>query len=618
MIAGRQRAIDYLLWTTALAWPLGVFTQLPISGVSVLSLIALLLAGLVVPDALRERKLRVPFEILWPAAIIAFFAVLWSWTDPEPRYRDTIEALLLLALIVQAAPSREAVRRYVFASTISVTAVAFVSLLTPWLGLLPTAFSFRSGAAFTFPYTLAEGVHALLAGAAVGVYVASDRRFSPAQRAFASGSLILVATLLTGQGIQWVLETGTLPVVRYPVFWTGQWAVTAAALWLVVRVLAKVEVDRRAQSDPLHRLWWMIAALTIAVIAAAPLQPRAYQGVLLGLACATVLPPRLSVRAGRWPVVGSAVLAVLFVANIAVVFPGNVNDPRQYDAAAQREAPRVFDRMDWVDQHAPTERRTYLWRARAALESNLPNLASFAFERATRMPEGPSVLPPPLEAERQQFLVDMRDAVATMPEDRAVCAYERVLLANGERDSALYSLRLQTSVALMHLPNADTSPFTSIVALILGDPSIAEDMRAWHPDEVLTLLSHWGTDVAFAAGGEEAPPGGLFILAAQRSWDTLQVLVRVGERVSRFEEKLAPVSQRDIAPLQEISAMVWAGPGDSGASGVARYTLNVVTTGGVRAAAYVELREGGAADFAWSEYPPVIGFTPAVRILLAK
>ena len=169
----------------------------------------------------------------------------------------------------------------------------------------------------------------------------------------------------------------------------------------------------------------------------------------------------------------------------------------------------------------------------------------------------------------------------------------------------------------MHAPTPDASLFTPVVALILDDPSIAEDLRGWNPDEVLTLLSHWGTDAAFAVGPDEAP-GGVFIVAAQRSWDKFNVLVRVGERVSRFEEPLTPAAQRDILPLTRVSAMVWAGPGVLEASGAARYTLNVVLSGDAHPAAYVDVHGDGSAAFSWAENPPVIEFTPAVRVRLAK
>jgi hypothetical protein len=621
MLPARQRATDYLLWTAALAWPLEVFIQTPVLGLNLFSLVTLLLLTLLLPDALAARKLHVPFEAWAPAAIIAGLAAFSAWTEPSPADRDAIEAVLLFGLVIEAGPSRDAIRRYVFAGVISVSIVTLISLLTPWLGLLPTAFSLRSGAAFTFPFDLAGGVHILLVGAASGVYIISDRRYRPAQRAVATASLILIATLLVGQGVHWWRDTSSFPILTYLPLSPARWAAAALALWLFARVVVKVELQDRGAPDPLGRLWRMAAVATVLVAACAPLQPRAYQGLLLGLACASALPERSAVRGTRWPLLGSAVLTVLLTVNLLFVFPENTSDPRQYDAAATRERPRVFDRMDWVDRHAPHERRTYLWRARAALEYSLPNLASFAFERAVRPLDGWAILEPPTEPERQAFLVQVRDVAAALPADRAVCAYERVLLSLGERDAALFSLRLQlrrqSETPLIHVPTADAPPFAAVAGVIVGDPLLAEDLRTWTADEVVTLLIRWGADAAFASD-TDANAAGLLILAAQRRWDVFSVYVRAGERVMRFEEPLAPVSQRETLALAGLSVMAWSGPDAAGASGETRYTLNVADARGVRPAAYVDLRDDGPASFRWAENHPAIAFTPAVRIRLSK
>jgi hypothetical protein len=150
--------------------------------------------------------------------------------------------------------------------------------------------------------------------------------------------------------------------------------------------------------------------------------------------------------------------------------------------------------------------------------------------------------------------------------------------------------------------------------MILDDATVADDMRGWKADEVLTLLSHWGADAAFSVGEEEAP-GGVFVLASQRAWDALHVLVRVGDRVTRFDQRLASPTQRDVDELSRVTAMVWAGPASGGEAGAQRYTLNVVSTS-VRPAAYVDVRADGAATFTWADDRPAIDFTPAVRVRL--
>ncbi len=617
MTAAQRRATDYVLWTAALAWPFCVFLQTPIAGIGLLTIVSIILLFLLVPDAIAARKLRIPFEVWAPALLITAVALVEAWIDPQPVYRDALEALLLLTLVIQANPSREAVHRYVFAGAVSAGIVALLSLGAPWLGLLPTAFTLRSSADFTFAYTITEAVHVLLVGAVFSLHVALAGRSVRWQRGVAVLSLLGIVALLVVRGMDWQRDTAVLPGIPYPGLRWNEWIALAVALWLVVRVLAKVEMDRRANADPLHRLWWFVGVLSVTVAAFAPMSPRPYHGLLLGFACATALPARTGTVSVRRPIVGTVVVFFFVAINLFIVFPANTNDPRQYDAAAEREMPRVFDRMDWVDRYAPNERRTYLWRARAAMEFGLPNFSSFAFERATRPPMGVTVLAPPTEAERQRFLVRMRDMAASMPEDRAVCAYERVLLANGERDAALYSLRLRTGIPLIHVESEDAAPYVRIAALILGDPGVPEDLRTWSADEVLTLLSLWGTDVAFARRPEEAP-GGLFVLAAQRSWDAFNVHVRVGDKVTEFAEPLAPVAQRDIEPLTHVSAMVWAGPYTSAGGGNTRYTLNVLTSDGVRPAAYVDVDEAGGAQFTWTQDPPVVAFTPAVRVRIGK
>ncbi len=616
MAAAQLRATDYLLWTAALAWPFGVFLQTPVAGVDLLMVIAMLLLCLLVPDAMAARRLRVPFEIWAPALLLAIFAIAQKQLEPAPRSSDILGGLLLLVLVVQANPTRQRIHHYMFAGAISAGVAALISWATPWLGLLPTAFSLQSDANFTFAYTLADGTYTLLLGAVFALHAAICADAVKWQRAVATISFLVISALLADRLLEWWRDTHSLPAFAYPPMHWSVWVSLALALWLVVRVVAKVAIDRRNAGDSLHWMWGVAATITLAVVALTPLDPHPYHGFLLGLACATALPQRVTVQSTRWPLVGALVVAAFVVINLFVVFPVNVRDPRQYDAAAEREMPRIFDHMDWVDRYARNERRTYLWRARAALELGMPNFSSFAYERAARPLSGTSVLAGPTESERQQFLVQMRDLAAALPEDRAVCAYERVLLANGERDGALYSLRLRTGVPLIHVEDSDAAPYTRVAALVIGDPGLAEELRTWTADEVLTLLSLWGTDVAFAANPNEAP-NGLFILGAQRTWDTFHVHVRVGEQVSDFSAPLAPITQRDVESLMNTSVMVWAGPGD-GASGNTRYTLNVLTTDAVLPAAYVDVHADGAAEFSWAENPPAIAFTPAVRVRIAK
>ena len=52
----RHRALDYVLWTLALSWPLGVFAQTSLYGVSIFTVLTLVLFALTIPDVVAERS----------------------------------------------------------------------------------------------------------------------------------------------------------------------------------------------------------------------------------------------------------------------------------------------------------------------------------------------------------------------------------------------------------------------------------------------------------------------------------------------------------------------------------------------------------------------------------
>ena len=107
------------------------------------------------------------------------------------------------------------------------------------------------------------------------------------------------------------------------------------------------------------------------------------------------------------------------------------------------------------------------------------------------------LLPAPTETERADFVVQMRDLASRLPEHAVACAYERILLATGERDAALFSLQLSTGVALVHAEEVPLDPIAGAVAFIIGDASLKTDFGAWTVGELLTLLSLWGAEIGW-------------------------------------------------------------------------------------------------------------------------
>ncbi len=610
-----KRAAGWLFWIAAAASPLDLLQYIPGLGISLLSLIAILLIPPLILDAIAQQKLRVPFEVLAPAfALLALIGADAAQHGPGGTFGEMLSAIVLLIAVSHFAPSRDLVRRYVFAFMLSAFAVTLLTLVSRLIHLFPTAISLRSGVTFTFSYTVTSGVHVLLLAVVAALYVARERRFSPIERASATAAIVFLACALVGAALFWALDTRAMPIAGYPPFSALQWASVAVVVWLGARILGKIAVDRSIERDGLHTFWMTAAFVTLLVCACAPLPPAGYQGYLAGLACASVLPPRFVERPPRRIALLAAVPLVLAAANLAVVDPGNTRDHRQYDAASQRDFDagwydRLLTRLDTIEHHAPGERRTHLWRARTALVLDDPNWASFEYRESITTPARRLVLPPPTDAERKDFVVGMRDAVAVLPETVSVCAFERTLLAEGDRDAALYSLRLETAVPLTHVESADTAPFASAVTHVLGDPAIADELQLWSAEELVTLLLYWGATL------DDPPSWATLVLVAQRTLDALDVLVFMDGRPELFRRELPRLSASNMDAQLAAGSMKWTRVPNSTVAET--YRLSVGGDASWREIATLEIRADGVARFELSDSAGAIPFTPAIHLRIA-
>jgi hypothetical protein len=613
---GWNRAVGSLFWLAAVACPLDLLQYVPGLGVSLLSIIALLLVPALILDAFHHQKLRIPFEILAPALLVLAIVGVASFRHgPSDTLGEIVSAVALLLAVTHFAPARELIRRYVLAFMLSGLAVTLLTLVSRFTQSMPTAFNDRSGVTLAFAYTVPSGIHLLLLTAVAALYVSRERRFRPIERAMATGALVFVACALVGAILQWVLDTSSWPLAPYPRWSLWQFAAAGVTLWLVARIVGKIFIDAKTARDPLHGLWLAAAAVTVAACACAPVPPGAYQGYLAGLACATVLPSRLLVKPTRRTLSLVGLPILLAVTNLLLVSPGNTRDHRQYDAASQRdfEARRfesLLARLDTIDEHAPSERRSHLWRARVALAVGKPNWASFAYARAVAPPTGPALLPPPTEPERNEFVVQMRDAVATMLPTESACAFERTLLAEGDRDAALYSLRLETAVALTHVESVDSAPFAGALECILGDPSTAEDLESWSPEELVTVVAYWGATI------DQSTTRPLVVLAAQRTLAGLEVYVFAHGRAERIHRKWPGPRADELRAVTTAGRFRWApltlGPDAE------EYELDLERDDIVQRVGGLRIRADGSVVFDLAEKLPEIPFTPAVYLRLVQ
>ncbi|MDK1021695.1 MAG: hypothetical protein QGD90_08690 [Candidatus Hydrogenedentes bacterium] len=624
---GLRAAPEYLLFTIALAWPLGLFQYAPVLNLTVTGSLGALLFGLAVFDFLQKKKLRVPFEALWPVGLLILLLAAIAYRGTPGLATEVPGALILFVATAHFASSRASIERWLRASMFSGSAVALLSLAAPAAGLMPTAYSLHLPTTFTFAYDLHSGAHILALCFILALFTAAKPSEHHVVRTIATGCALLLGGTLAAKGLQLALSDPRFSGAAYLSFPPLSLTAFLIALWLFVRIVAKLEVDRRERPGSLHLVFWAMAVASLPLIAAGPFQPRLYHGYLLGLACGYALSEREPRPLIAWPKAATAWLAALLLINPWVVFPQNESDPRNYEVAAaqdflQKDFNTLLRRLEFIEAHSQDELRTHLWRARVALELGEPNGAAMEFALSVR-PEDHvrRLLPGPTTDEKADFVVQLRDLASTMPENQSVCAYERALLALGNRDAAVFSLQLLTNIALVHAEGVENGPIADAVAFILGQESLRAEFAAWTTDELLTLLSQWGANID--AAPEDFPPEALpAIFVLQRRLSSVEILVSLGPSRHSFREPIADRPFRARYLNHEPSDIVW-GPATRTEEQILRVPVSLPRPEGLVDAGFLEIAEGGSIAnalslrFRWTldQHQPV-PFTPAIRIYL--
>lgn len=616
-----QPVVGYVLFAIALAWPLELLQYVPVLDLSIVAALTVLLLILMAADLASGQKLRVPFEVLWPTALIALLFTLDAYRGAPSRSLEIPGALALFIATAHFARSRAALRSWLRASVSSGAIVCAITLATTKAELMPTAYSLNVPTTFTFAYDLNAAIHIIAVCMLIAIFILTDPEQKPTVRTLATGGAFFFFTTLMAKGLQFGVSDPVSPLRPYTHYPVLTLAALLAALWLLIRVLAKVEVARREAPEAIHRLFWAIGGVSLLLIVLGPVQPRLYHGYLLGLACGYVLPERPRHFSLAWPKTAAAVLAVLVALNLNSVYPEHESDPRNYEIASRidfvnGDYDTLLRRLDIIETFAPNERRSHLWRARVALELGEPNGAAMEFAASLPGPDEPRLLlPAPTEAEQADFIVQIRDWVSRLPEREVAGAYERTLLATGERDAALFSLQLLTGIALVHADEVPLDPIAQAVAFIIGDPSLLPDFGAWTVEELLTLLSHWGAEIGPAP--ERFPADQLpAIFAAQRSLEEIAVFVSLGDTNRTFKERLTgpPIQATERTSL--ASDFLWT-PVEAVGEGILRIQLILQAGETHTPVADVKWIVDGFARVDWTlEEDAALPFTPAVRIYL--
>ncbi len=527
----------------AAIWPLGVYTFVPGPNLHATTIVTLLAFALVVADALRQRRLRIPFELIVPWLATGAVALYLTLTTSSATPRQLILALMIVAVPIHFRPSDNQIRRWVELSELGgVTAAAITAV--GWIaGWMPTAYSLTTGANLHFAWSMAGGINSLLFFLVLAAALVMVPRTRTALRIlWALGAVLIAAVAATA-------IASHVPAMFSPgpplVHWNDPATIILAVLLLygAARIIAKVMVDAEERmgspklaspSGALHVVFLLILITMAGGAALTGDVPMVGYGFMAGLAAAYALRTQQQEPGVHLQSFGFVAAAALLLVNVPIVFPEHRLDGRNYSAAAAVDfaagaLDQLHRRLDFVERHAPDERRTHWWRARVLLGQARPMRAVTEFE-ASLVPAQRQLLPAPGRAERDIFLLQLRDVESAASRSRGTYGYARALVAVGNTDEALSFVRMRANRDVLPIPELNPKPLADAVAFLLDNNELAADLRTWESGELLAVLHHWGADVI--AAPEWFNPVMLpVVLAGSFELDTTQTLVTMpGDR----------------------------------------------------------------------------------------
>ena len=609
----------------AFLWPWGTYQSLPLLFIPCMAAPVLVLAGFAVAAFAKEGRLRIPFELVWPPLIaLGAMGVHAVLTRSLHGIFQAAGGVLTYMVIAQTLPSREEADRCLRWSLLSIAGVAVLSIIAqvrPLYGLVlyqvfPTAFDEHSGAVLAGPATLTGGFLTLLTGVAAASVQTFGHGRSIGRRIYSLVLLVVTAMSLANLIHHQARPLETWPPPGYAHFHPLQIAALLAVVWFASRITSKLLLVWWEESDRESLAYAAVPFLALLIAAVMPLAVEPGHAVFLALLL------RFDGRrtANSWPRASQIYPAIPCMAmfpilawNIMNVDPLNLSDPRNYETIGRRlmdtsESAPLLDKLRFIDSRSPSERRTWMWRARRSLQDGALDAAVAEFRHALDPPAGPApLLPPPAPTEAAQFLTSLRDHYSRSPERERGLAYERALALAGQHDNALSLLRLRAH-GIRPLASG-SGVLAEAVAVLLWQAPLSARLREWEPGELAAVLESAGARVAHAPPGF---PSDLLpaVLLAHRTRESFVVQVWTPGSSQGAEAELPP------GAVADTTTCVWREP--EAISGE-EWTAEVRTDDGA-VLARVRLVTPPQLDLAPREVLSKAGasFRPAVALILPE
>ena len=223
----------------AATWPLGVYTQIPLSGVLFSHLIALALAITAAVHWRTRRESRPPFEYWWPCALVVLIAVLGVLIGGGTRLLSLLPHCTFFLGAIILVPSRRAAAHACLAFSLACSAAAAVH----WgaqAGLCPpTAFNRSVDLAVSGLATVQQSVVLSATGILAGVFAALHSGLGTLHRGAALAAAATIGAWFAGV----VLPAGSVRgAIEFPAHFRNfplDALIILLALWLAARVMAR-------------------------------------------------------------------------------------------------------------------------------------------------------------------------------------------------------------------------------------------------------------------------------------------------------------------------------------------------------------------------------------------
>ncbi len=436
------RAGLFLVFAVAAPWD--VFLFVPVLHLHLAGILAFAIIALEFVDYVQTRRVGVRFELLWPACALLVLALPPFRVVP---LRGALAILLGLAAARSVGPLLT--RNIVAAMALSIGLLGLYTLVflltqlaAPGQSPSPSAYSLDTGVLAPFGNTVTECAALLF----LGLAAASSRflRNDCASKALRRTVLALAAPLVI---VLCALVVSSLDGLAFwrPRDYFASTGMAAAALiggWLLARTLAKSFIHWREMRYTISEDTTQMLAGLVFFALLFPLEFRLFWGFVAGIAAGAAQSDReLAPPPPKWTL-ALLPLAILVILNGGGVHPADTNNPRHYESAARQDFARgdyarLENRLDCVETYWPNERRTHLWRARAALAQDLLHEAAYEIMLACR-PAGEAalLLPPPSPDEIDAFLVRLRDACSESASRTPALAHIQALLGAGKFNHA--------------------------------------------------------------------------------------------------------------------------------------------------------------------------------------